>query len=141
MSLKSRRKLLLHNAQGGGSDEPEMISVLKVDTSIIPFPYDDEYKYAYQIGNPPNFRIGSSPSPVYIYKATYRDYKLIAKAPADKTGKTMIPLENVDTSELGNGEYYISKYGQDYGNIGVCNYPVQEVRFSDGGTKLIVVRE
>lgn len=137
MSLINRRKLLLHNTQSGGSDEPEMISVLIVDTNTIPFPYSEDKPYAFLLQN----SIKSSNHPFYILKASYRDYKLFTTDEKVLGGSWAVDHITEDTSELGDGIYLKDKWTKDFSSFGVCNYPVQEVRYSDDGTKLYIVRE
>ena len=134
MSLKSRRKLLLH-IKHCGLDEPEMISVLPIDTNAIPFPYSSQ-PYAFSLQN----KIKSSDYPFYIYKRTERDYALVS-TDVSVIGSWAAEPITADTSELGDVTYYMDKWSSDRGNFGVCNYPIQEVRYSDDGTKLFIVRE
>lgn len=137
MSLASRRRLMIKNTK---AEEPVIdwsLSVLPHDTNI-PFPYN-ERPYAF------NFRQGnlmrSSNDPFYILKTTRRDYKLITTEPNYIGIKSFsaIPAE-VDTSDLGFGEWYWWDKTTDFSNFGGCNYPVYEVRYNDDHTKLIVVR-
>lgn len=135
MSLESRRRMMLKG--GTKEEEPEIdwsMSVLKKNDTI-PFPYS-EYKYALSWHG----TIISSDNPIYIYKATWRDFFFVMKEPYNSQGKGMIEL-TVDTSDLGDGIYFIAKYNADYSTINGCNYPVLEVRYSDDKTKLYVVRE
>lgn len=135
MSLASRRRMML---KGGTKEEEPVIdwsmSALK-KSDTIPFPYS-ECKYAVSLRD----RTISSDNPIYAYKKTWKDYLFIMKEPYITHGKTMTEL-TVDTSDLGDGTYFIARFSDEYGNIYGCNYPVLEVRYSDDGTKLIVVRE
>lgn len=134
MSLASRRRTMLKSAK---AEEPEIdwsMSVLKKNDTI-PFPYN-EYKYALSWKG----TILSSDNPIYIYKATWRDFYIVIKQPCNNQGKTLVEL-TVDTSDLGDGTYMIAKYANDYSQFGGCNYPVLEVRYNDDHTGLIVVRE
>ena len=133
MSLASRRKMMLKS----GTKEPVIdwsMSVLKKNDAI-PFPYS-EYKYALSWHE----KIISSDNPIYIYKTTWRDYSIVMKKPYNSQDKGMIEL-TVDTSDLGDGIYFIAKYSADHNTINGCNYPVLEVRYSDDRTKLYVVRK
>lgn len=137
MSLASRRRMML---KGGTKEaEPEVdwsMSVLKKDDTI-PFPYSERpYAFHWRQGNV----IKSSDHPFYILKTTWRDYKLFTTDPK-AIGIKNFNVVSVDTSDLGDGEYYCWTTTSDFGNFGGCNYPVLEVRYSDDRTKLYVVRE
>lgn len=137
MSLASRRRMMLKGVTK--EEEPEIdwsMSVLKKDDTI-PFPYT-EYKYGFLWLQ--DKKVKSSDHPIYIFKQTRRDYKVVAAQPYKIGIKGFSPV-TVDTSDLGDGKYYMWDKTSDFGNFGGCNYPVLEVRYSDDGTKLIVVRE
>lgn len=124
-------------------DVSDMISVLTVNTDVLPFPYDSEYSYALQMMNG---NVCKSKVPMYIIKTSNRDYVLVYRD--DVTNHAFSPTwanielsSSCDTSELGNGVWYKKRYSNEKTSWGVCNYPVQEVRYNEDYTKLYVVRE
>ena len=136
MSLKSRRRLM--NRPRNQLDEPEMVSLIPVDDSL-PFPWNDRTKYVVLRLSTGTQTELTSNYPIYIIKDNERYYRPVM-ADGPSWGYEDFP-EDVDISELGSVKYQVNKWSGAAENFNRCNFPVQELRYTNNGKKLYIVRE